>query len=246
MMNSPDQESLSIILAAYGEAENLKYLLPEISSISQSLTVRFEIIVVDTQSPTDNTEEVCRMNSVRYLNRLNSNDYGDAIRTGIANTTGEYVVIMDSDGSHSPEFIQKLWEKRTEADIIIASRYVTGGSTRNPWLLVIMSKTLNLIFNRFVKIPVLDVSNSFRLYRGESFRKLHLLFRHFDIIEEILVKMLWEMSPPATVIEIPFEFEERKSGRPKRNIVVFSYYFLLAMFRLNSIRRKLVKQRVSK
>jgi dolichol-phosphate mannosyltransferase len=246
MSQSPSQASLSIILAAYSEAENLKSLLPEINSICQFLSPNYEIIVVDTQFPTDNTEEICRINSVRYLNRMNSNDYGDAIHTGIANSTGDYVVIMDSDGSHAPGFIQKLWEKRTEAEIIIASRYVPGGSTRNPWMLVLMSKTLNLLFNKLVKIPVLDVSNSFRLYRGEPLRKLQLNFRHFDIIEEILAKMLWEMTPPAKVIEIPFEFEERKSGRPKRNIVVFSYYFLLAIFRLNSIRRKLGKQGLSK
>jgi dolichol-phosphate mannosyltransferase len=246
MSQSPSQASLSIILAAYSEVENLKSLLPEINSICQSLSPNYEIIVVDTQTPTDNAEEICRINSVRYLNRMNSNDYGDAIRTGIANSTGDYVVIMDSDGSHAPGFIQKLWEKRTEAEIIIASRYVPGGSTRNPWMLVLMSKTLNLLFNKLVKIPVLDVSNSFRLYRGEPLRKLQLNFRHFDIIEEILAKMLWEMTPPAKVIEIPFEFEERKSGRPKRNIVVFSYYFLLAIFRLNSIRRKLGKQGLSK
>ncbi len=242
MSNSSDQGSLSIILAAYGEAENLKALLPEINSISRSLSPKCEIIVVDTQFPTDNTEEICRKNSTRYLNRLNSNDYGDAIRTGIANSKGDYVVIMDSDGSHSPGFIRTLWERRTEADIIIASRYIPGGSTRNPRMLVMMSKTLNMFFNKLVRIPVFDVSNSFRLYRGEPLRKLHLFFRHFDIIEEILAKLLWDMTPPATVIEIPFEFEERKSGKPKRNIVVFSYYFILAMFRLNSIRRKLVKQ----
>lgn len=112
-------------------------------------------------------------------------------------------------------------------------------------MLVLMSKTLNLFFNKLVKIPVLDVSNSFRLYRGEPLRKLCLFFMHFDIIEEILAKSLWEIAPPSTVIEIPFEFMERKSGRPKRNILVFSYYFVLAMFRLNSIRRKLENQRLS-
>lgn len=242
MLNQPVHESLTFILAAYSEVENLKYLLPEIISISRTLTSNFEIIVVDTQLPTDNTAEICQINSVRYINRLNSNDYGDAIRTGIANSTGKFVVIMDSDGSHSPRFIRKLWERRSEADIIIASRYIPGGSTRNPRMLVLMSKTLNLFFKIFVKIPVFDVSNSFRLYRGDSLRKLHLFFRHFDIIEEILAKLLWEITPPSTVIEIPFEFEERKSGRPKRNILVFSYYFILAMFRLNSIRRKLIKR----
>ncbi len=70
------------------------------------------------------------------MNRQNSNNYGDAIRTGIANATGKFVVIMDSDGSHDPEFIRQFWELRDQADVLIASRYMPGGRTKNPWMLV--------------------------------------------------------------------------------------------------------------
>ncbi len=99
-----------------------------------------------------------------------------------------------------------------------------------------MSRMLNLFFKKIVKTPVLDVSNSFRLYRGDYIRKLHLYFKHFDIIEEILAKMLWELEPPAIVIEIPFEFGERRSGKSKRNIIIFGINFIMAILRLRSMR----------
>lgn len=237
MLNQPNTESLSVILAAYNEAENLSFLLPRLISILNQITSDNEILVVDTQQPMDNTREICEMYSVKYLNRQGSNNYGDAIRTGIKNSSGKYVIIMDSDGSHNPEFINELWKARGQAEVIIASRYLSGGKTNNPWMLVFMSKILNLFFKYFVRIPALDVSNSFRLYDGDRLRSLKLEFSHFDIVEEILAKMIWEIQPPSKVLELPFEFGKRISGKSKRNLLVFSYNFLLAIFRLNQIRK---------
>lgn len=237
MANQNSTDRLSIILAAYNEAENLNVLLPRLISVLNKITPDNEILVIDTQNPMDNTLEVCRFYSVTYINRENSNNYGDAIHTGIHYSTGKYVVIMDSDGSHDPEFIAQLWAARNQADVIIASRYLQGGKTNNPWILVFMSRVLNLFFTKIVKMYALDVSNSFRLYNGSLLRKLKLEFSHFDIVEEILAKMIWENQPPAKVLEIPFEFGKRLSGKSKRNLLVFSYNYILAIFRLKKIRK---------
>jgi len=237
--NTP--ESLSVILASYQEGENLKHLLPELKAIIDRITPRNEVIVVDTQAPMDDTEQVCLANGVSYIRRRGGNDYGYAIRTGIAESTSDYVVIMDADGSHAPEFINRLWQARHEADVVIASRYVAGGRTDNAWLLVLLSRFLNFVFQAVVKIPVLDMSNSFRLYRGDLLRNLELTFLHFDVLEEILAKLLWQNSPPAKIIEIPFSFEKRSAGHSKRNVLVFGYYFLQAMFRLRRIGKQFIK-----
>ncbi len=146
---------------------------------------------------------------------------------------------MDADGSHSPEFIRELWEKRHNADVVIASRYVAGGHTDNPGLLVGMSRILNRIFRFIVGFPVLDVSNSFRLYRGDLLRSLRLTYRHFDILEEILAKLLWQGRTPATVLEIPYHFERRLAGKSKRNLLVFGLHFCIAAVRLYGMRRRL-------
>ena len=236
MAEKSTNESLSIILAAYNEAENLAVLLPRITSVLSQISSQSEVLVIDSQIPLDNTREICQKNSVMYANRAGSNHYGDAIRSGIALSKGDYVIIMDSDGSHNPEFIKELWKYRNEADIVIASRYINGGKTDNFWLLVLMSRILNFFFTKIVNMPAMDVSNSFRLYKGSALRKLELKFQHFDIIEEILAKMVWELNPPAKVKEIPFEFEKRFSGKSKRNLLVFSYHFILAIFRLNKMR----------
>jgi dolichol-phosphate mannosyltransferase len=234
-------ESLSIVLAAYREGENLAYLLPSIRKVVDDMTVPYELIVVDTQEAMDNTEGICHANQARHVRRRGGNDYGDAIRTGISEAKGEYVVIMDADGSHNAEFIRDLWEHRHVADIVIASRYVPGGHTDNPWLLVRLSRFLNLFFRAIAGLPVLDVSNSFRLYRGDLLRSLHLTYRHFDVLEEILGKLLWLHGPSVRVLEVPFRFGRRIRGESKRTLLVFAYHFLLAALRLSRMRRRVVR-----
>lgn len=231
--------SLSIIVAAFNEGENLSLLLPRLTTAVRALAPEHEILVVDTVTPLDDTQAVCAANQVRFMRRQPSNDYGDAIRTGIAASRGEFILVMDADGSHNPEFIRALWDQRHSADVVIASRYVAGGRTDNSQLLVGMSRVLNRVFRFLVGFPVLDVSNSFRLYRGSLLRSLRLTYRHFDIIEEILAKLLWGKAEPARVVEIPYHFERRMTGESKRNLIVFGLHFGIAALRLYGLRHRL-------
>ena len=224
-------------MPAYGEADNLRVLLPAINKVVEDLGITAEIIVLDAFAPVDDTQQVCLENNVTWLPRQGGNLYGDAVRTGIKASTGEYVISMDSDGSHNPQFLYELWKNRSEADVVIASRYIPGGVTENPWLLVAMSRILNVIFKIFVGIPVYDVSNSFRLYRGDLLRSIQPTYANFDVLEEILAKIIWCNSERiAKVIEIPFRFEQRLHGKPKRRLIVFGMQFLVALFRLRKLR----------
>jgi dolichol-phosphate mannosyltransferase len=237
--NAGPDVSLSVILAAYNEAENLSILLPRLTTVVRALAPKHEILVVDTVTPLDDTQTVCAANQVGFLRRQPTNDYGDAIRTGIAASRGDFVLVMDADGSHNPSFLRALWDQRHSADLVIASRYVTGGRTDNSRLLVGMSRILNRVFRFLVGFPVLDVSNSFRLYRGDRLRSLRLTYRHFDIIEEILAKLLWGSPEPARVVEIPYHFERRMTGESKRNLIVFGLHFGIAALRLYGLRHRL-------
>ena len=115
----------------------------------------------------------------------------------------------------------------------------TGGVTENPWPLVAMSRVLNIIFKLFVGIPVYDVSNSFRLYRGDLLRSISPTYANFDVLEEILAMIMWgKPEHSATILEIPFRFGQRKYGKPKRNLIVFGIQFMTALFKLRLLRSK--------
>jgi len=223
--------TLSVVLPSYLEEENLRLLLPRLNSVLTSLGIGYETLVVDTMSPMDGTREVCEQNGALYLNRENGNLYGDAVRTGISRARGEFLLFMDADGSHPPEFIRKMYQQIEGNDIVIASRYIAGGSTDNTKILILMSLTVNILYSLVLNLKCKDVSNSFKLYHAALFQGLNLYCNNFDIVEEILFKIK-KKHKSVKIKEIPFSFKKRMFGHTKRNLFVFIFSFLFTLIKL--------------
>src|SRR5258708_1846538 len=162
MSTQPNVE-LSVVLPAYQEAESLSTLLPRLRRTVEQLGVSFETMFVEGALGTAGTEDVCRGNEVRYERRHGGSQYGAAVRTAQRVARGAFVIFMDADGSHRPEFVHSLWEWRDNADLVIASRYVPGGRTENPAILILMSRIVNMGFRMILGLRCHDVSNSFWL-----------------------------------------------------------------------------------
>ena len=237
----PEAIELSIVLPAYEEVENLRVLLPKLREIAGSLTPRHEILIVDTLQPRDATPQVCAEAGVRYIPRRGGDLYGDAVRTGISESRGRFV-LLDADGSHNPGFLPQLWSQRDAADLVIASRYMPGGKTENPAILILMSLAVNVVFRFALGLSCRDVSNSSRLYRGEHLRALDLTCDNFDIVEEILV-LLSFTHPGYRIREVPSTFEERKAGKTKRKLLAFALSYIAVLRRLRRLRRKVEAER---
>ena len=224
---------LSITIAAYKEGEALAKLLPAIKAAAQALTENYEVLVVDTQEPMDDTAAVCALNGVRHVFRRGGNSYGDALRTIIEEARGEFLLNLDGDGSHNPCYFASMWAARSEFDIVIGSRYARGGHTENPLVLIWMSYIVNLTFRILFSIHAKDVTNSFRLYRRQLLSHLQLSSHDFDILEELLIKASLAR-PPARIGEVPVTFERRKAGESKRNLVRFALGYLKTLKRLRA------------
>jgi dolichol-phosphate mannosyltransferase len=231
----PDAVELSVVLPAYLEEENLRLLLPRLTATLRTLGVPWEVIVVDTVSALDRTREVCLSNGCAYVSRAPGNDFGDAVRSGIAASRGRRVMFMDADGSHPPEFIADMWRSREQADVVVASRYTAGGVTENSLMLVGMSRVLNVSYAWVLGLPCRDVSNSFKLYPGDALRRLRLVCSHFDIVEEILYKLV-RGPTKARTHEIPFTFKKRLFGDTKRNLLLFIASYAYTIVRLRRMR----------
>lgn len=219
------------MLPSYLEEENLRLILPRLHGVLTKLDCSYEILVVDTVAPLDNTLDACVQNSVKYVSRTGGNSFGDAVRTGISEARGDFLLLMDADGSHPPEFIPNLYRYAEQYDVVIASRYIEGGYTENTWALVFMSKVLNMIYSLVLDLQCKDVSNSFKIYKGDLVRQLHLYCDNFDIVEEILYK-LSKQNKGVTIKEIPFSFKKRMFGKTKRNLFVFMFSYLFTLWKL--------------
>ncbi len=226
-MTNPIQ--LTVAIPSYLEAENLKFLLPQLKEALKVIP-SYEILIVDTPEARDETPAVCEAEGVRYINRDGGDTYSAAVKTAIAKAEGEFLLFMDGDGSHDPSLIPELFSYKDDFDLVGASRYVGGGSTDNNALLGIMSKVLNLTYRVALNLDAYDISNSFKLYHTAPLRELTLYCTNFDIIEEIMVKL--NRAKKLKIKEVPFHFKERVHGTTKRNLVTFIFSYASTLLKL--------------
>ena len=235
MTDSGSTGFVSIIMPAYDELENLRELVPIlVQELSDSGQREFEIIVV-LPSTVEETEvrEVAELggNPVR---RGPTDTFGDAIRSGFSHVSdlAEWVVAMDADGSHPPATVIRLLGQPPSADVVVASRYIEGGTTSNPWHLRAMSRGLNLTFSAILGLKCRDVSTSFKRYRANDVRELHLTCENFDIVEEIFLRIKLLHGRDFSVLEIPDHFSERRHGTTKRSLGPFIASYIGTLIRL--------------
>jgi dolichol-phosphate mannosyltransferase len=221
---------LSIIIPTYNESQNIKRMLNTILSCLQAER-NAEVLVIDDNSP-DGTGRIAEEHArklrdygsceIKVITREEKRGLSSAILAGIRASNGESVVVMDSDFSHPPETITKMIEelKKSDCDIVIASRYVQGGSiTGWPFKRKLISKGATKIAQRSLGIKIKDPMSGFFAFRRHIIRNINFDAIGYKILLEILVK-----ARGARVKEIPYNFTDRKMGTSKlETSVVFEY-----------------------
>jgi glycosyltransferase involved in cell wall biosynthesis/predicted SAM-dependent methyltransferase len=226
---------MSVILPVMNEAENLRVLIPRLTALLDRERITHEIVVIDGPS-TDGTREVSRELGARVVEERRRG-YAGALETGIAEARGDYVLTLDADQSHDPDFIVKMWKARTRADIVVASRYALGGVAYSDFIRRSTSWFLNQVLRRMLSIPVLDMSSGYRLYRREVFAELQLTSTTFEVQEEILVKAY---ANGFSVMEVPFTYFPRGAGRSHAKLLSFGWKIFRSSLSLWKIRNSLM------
>ncbi len=225
---------LSIIIPALNERDNIAQLIPQLIEAIPSDVHAYEIIIVDGHSR-DGTPQAAADAGARVVIQC-SPGYGGALQAGFAQARGDYILTMDADLSHPPTFILDLWRARTKAEVVIASRYVPGGTTDMPALRRVLSAILNVVFSRVLSLPIADVSSGFRLYKAAVIEKIPLQCTHFDVLEEILIQIHahgWQ------IIEVPFSYNARRSGRSHVKLWAFGWAYLKTLLRMWRLRNSI-------
>src|SRR5262245_52704917 len=135
---------LTIIIPALAEGPNLELLLPQLKAVLDDIGVVWEILIVTREHDTE-TRQAGERGGARVLNQQEPG-YGGALVCGFKAAAGRYIITMDADLSHQPTFITDMWRQRDKADVIVASRYVPGGSADMPMGRYLLSRLLNMFF----------------------------------------------------------------------------------------------------
>ncbi|MFH1038817.1 MAG: glycosyltransferase [PVC group bacterium] len=222
---------LSVIIAVKNEGKNIDILLRGIRETLEGAGIPSEIIVVDGCSG-DDTVERARSAADRVFIQQNPG-YGNAFQEGLKAAQGDYVLTLDGDFSHPPRFISELYRQRQEAELIIASRWIEGGTAEMPWWRMVLSRILNTIFSRVLFLPIRDISSGFRLYRADILSDLDLKAHDFSILEEIAIK-IWNRG--YRIKEVPFSYRPRHEGCSKAKLFNLGKSYLKTAFAMWKLR----------
>jgi dolichol-phosphate mannosyltransferase len=224
---------VSVLIMTRDEAGNIGGQLESTTAVLKDLDISFELLVVDGHSSDNTVEEA--LSAGAKVERQNNPGYGNAFRQGLAMCQGKWILTLDADGSHDPNFIRSVWTHREEAEVIIASRYAEGDA-RMPLSRLVMSKLLNKFMGRLLSMPVKDLSSGYRLYRRSVIKELQLVSQDFNVLIELLAKLYLK---GYQVLEVPFFYKPRGEGRSKASLVRFARSYLRSGWRLWRLRNSI-------
>lgn len=170
--------------------------------------------------------------AIYLIQRGGKQGLGTATREGLQwclDRSYDFIINLDADLSHPPQYAPHLLaacqgppsdstgaNSTAASDVVIGSRYVTGGSSpglprHRRWI----SRLLNVYANRLLRLPVKDCSGSYRCYRVAALRRIDLSELQcpgYGFLEELLVAL---HRSGARLAEYPIEFRARSGGHSK-------------------------------
>jgi len=167
----------SVIIPAKNEAEGIGKLVTELLSLAD-LGTKPEIIVIDDGSD-DGTNKAASDSGAHVIRHPYSRGNGAAIKTGIRNAKGDYLIMMDADGQHMPSEIPKMIAELDEnIDMVIGARNRESQST-------IWRHFANGLYNKLasflVEKPIADLTSGFRIVdRKKALSLVNLLPNYFS------------------------------------------------------------------
>jgi dolichol-phosphate mannosyltransferase len=207
---------LSLVVPTFNEREGLSDLVTALYDVASQYGLALEVIVVDDSSP-DGTgalaDELTGIHPMRVVHRPARAGLGTAAMAGFAAATADTVGVMDADMSHPPSLLPAMFavSRASRADFVVASRYVPGGGTPGWPLRRRLASRLACWIARPLT-PVRDATSGFFLMPRAMATSVAIKAGGFKIGLELLMR-----AQPTTLVEVPYQFRDRRAGQSKMN-----------------------------
>lgn len=235
---------ICVCLPTYNERENLERMVTALGAVLGDDGV---VLVIDDNSP-DGTGKIAdrlaeEHGFVHVLHRPRKEGLGPAYLAGFRRALelgADLILEMDCDFSHDPADVQRLTAAADDADLVIGSRYVPGGGTRN-WGLVrrLISRGGSLYAQLLLGVPVHDLTGGFKCYRRSVLETIAL-----DAIDSKGYAFQIETSYRAIragfrVVEVPIVFVDRQVGGSKMSkTIVLEAVWKVPLLRISTLRAR--------
>ena len=174
-----------------------------------------EIVVVDASS--DNTATEVVKAGAKLVRQIGKGGFGEAVMQGVYWSKGDYVVIMDGDGTYDPSDIPKILEPlmKDEADLVNGNRFANmqDGSMRS--LNMMGNRLLTILGNSIFRTHINDSQSGMKAFRREMLRNLALMEKGFSACSELIAEA---SKAHLRIVEVDINYKVR-IGETKLNPV---------------------------
>ncbi|MFA6255220.1 MAG: polyprenol monophosphomannose synthase [Patescibacteria group bacterium] len=227
-----------IVIPTYNEKNNIIKLIEQIFALGIE---GLNILVVDDNSP-DGTgrivEERKKINpQLDILHRQQKAGLGKAYLAGFSEALkrgADYIFEMDADFSHDPRYIPEFLNKIKDYDLVLGSRYIFGGGTKN-WNLVrrLISRFGNIYARLILNLPLKDLTGGFKCYRHAVLEKINLADLSSVGYNFQIETTFKAYQAGFRIAEIPIIFTERAEGKSKFNLkIILESFWQVLLLRL--------------
>jgi len=210
---------VAVIIPTYNEAENIEEIVGRVRAAVPAA----DILVADDNSP-DGTGEIADKlaiadDRVHVLHRPGKQGLGAAYLAGFGWALDRgygAIVEMDADGSHDPAELPALLAALEDADLVVGSRWVKGGTVRNwPRSRELLSRGGNAYARIMLGLAVHDATGGYRAYRAATLNDIGLHSVRSQGYCFQIDLTLRAVRAGRKVVEVPITFTERAHGNSK-------------------------------
>lgn len=212
-------------MPTYNERENIGELIQTILDVLIPLSIKVQIIVVDDNSP-DGTADAIRRRfpshpEVFLIIRKEERGLATAIAAGIEHSQSELIAIMDTDFNHHPKDLPRLLKQLPEADIVIGSRYISGGGMKTSSLRYLGSWIFNVFIRLVLGSPIKDNLSGFLVLKREVTSRLKNQPIFFGYGDYCIRLIHYARKANFVIREVPVIYEFRLGGESKTDFVKY-------------------------
>ena len=228
MEETSENIQVTVLIPAYNETLAIKQVIRDCRRAMDGTSYAYEILVVDDCS-TDNTVELAEQEGARVIRHLENKGSGASRKTGTRAAKGEWIVMIDADGTYPAKSIPDLLEHMDSYSQVIGARSEEMGTHR--FLRTFAKETIRRLASFLIGKPIPDLNTGLRAFRRKDMLPfLYLIPDGFSCVSSMSLSFL---TNNLSVKYVPITYFER-IGKSHFHPVKDTYKYLLTVVRIVS------------